>query len=77
MSEYKDNSPSVYPSGDTDAYLYGEQNRGCTPGLSLRDYFAGQALIGLASSEYANRAIAMTAYGLADAMLEERVWVAQ
>lgn len=46
-------------------------------GMTLRDYFAGQALFGL----YANHgtmdlpqdAIAITAYSMADAMLKERV----
>lgn len=46
------------------------------PGMSLRDYFAGQALMGVADP-YANHAdqyqrIAAQAYELADAMIAAR-----
>ena len=43
-------------------------------GMSLRDYFAGQALIGLASGTFADAAHveAELAYELADAMLAAR-----
>jgi hypothetical protein len=42
-------------------------------GMTLRDYFAGQALLGLISF-YGNdgKSIGSVAYALADAMLEER-----
>jgi hypothetical protein len=42
--------------------------------MSLRDWFAGQALIGVASSREWERYtdVAAHAYGLADAMLAER-----
>lgn len=40
---------------------------------SLRDWFAGQALIGLSSSSALNdKMVAEYSYGLADAMLAER-----
>ncbi len=46
------------------------------PGMTLRDYFAGQAMAGLASKEantkVAPERIARRAYVLADAMIEER-----
>lgn len=50
------------------------------PGMSLRDYFAGQALAGLAvgynelsgSLAECNGGITSAAYGIADAMLRER-----
>jgi hypothetical protein len=45
------------------------------PGMTLRDYFAGQALAGLASKTYStatNKALAKRSYALADAMLAER-----
>lgn len=44
-------------------------------GMSLRDWFAGQALAGICADPNAggsNKAIAVTAYSLADAMLEAR-----
>lgn len=43
------------------------------PGMSLRDWFAGQALIGLLAHGLANKEkIAGHAYDYADAMLAER-----
>ncbi len=48
------------------------------PGMSLRDYFAGQALIGLLASTVEQelcdepRDYAITAYSFADAMLSAR-----
>jgi len=50
-------------NGQYDTYSYG--------GMSLRDYFAGQALVGLVS-RFSDKYIAEKAYQLADAMLEER-----
>lgn len=45
-------------------------------GLSIRDYFAGQALVGMMSNpmynENTTRNIAQVAYMTADAMLKER-----
>lgn len=44
-------------------------------GMSLRDYFAGQALVGCASIECGWESIdamAVASYALADAMLKER-----
>lgn len=66
---------------------YDEKPFGCDPGMSLRDYFAGQALAGFlgnvdliqrssaASQAHGNHPaadIAAQAYELADAMLEAR-----
>ena len=47
------------------------------PGMSLRDWFAGQALAGLASSWVTERPgrwekVAEEAYGMADALLSRR-----
>lgn len=46
------------------------------PGMSLRDYFAGQALAGLltqpAEDEYGPKCFAEAAYEMADAMLKAR-----
>lgn len=44
-------------------------------GMTLRDWFAGQALIGLAPTNCTNLEIAWSAYQLADAMLKVREWV--
>lgn len=41
-------------------------------GMTLRDYFAGQALIGLVQNGGLPHPIAQRAYELADAMLEAR-----
>lgn len=47
------------------------------PGMSLRDYFAGQALCGMLASEqdgcfYETESCAVRAYKFADAMIAER-----
>lgn len=50
----------------------------CQYGMTLRDYFAGQALAGFAGSQSANvyswveDRVARSAYEIADAMLAER-----
>lgn len=41
------------------------------PGMSMRDWFAGQALVSLHQEGFA-RVLAERAYEIADAMLEER-----
>lgn len=43
-----------------------------TPGMSLRDWFAGQALAGIAKSEYGDLCLVSWCYEMADAMLKER-----
>jgi hypothetical protein len=73
-------------SGDdctTDDYAFPRPSAGTTyddgqHGMSLRDYYAGQALTGLAGSvgmnvETRQTYIAYACYKLADAMLEQRV----
>lgn len=63
-SDAKDNSGSAFPGPFS-------QDRG----MSLRDWFAGQALVGLLASntDYAGPdAPAVEAYQVADAMLEAR-----
>lgn len=70
------NNPSVFP---TNASNYGHFPSSASsrsePGMTLRDYFAGQALIGLLTSPLrttTNRAtIARESYTLADALLAE------
>jgi hypothetical protein len=41
-------------------------------GMSLRDYFAGQALAGLTAKGYNLKYLPGSAYEIADAMLKER-----
>jgi hypothetical protein len=49
---------------------------GLTPGMELRDWFAGQAVIGLLSNpkhdDDDNEYIALMAYGVANYLMEER-----
>jgi hypothetical protein len=57
--------PSLYPRSDED----GKQ------GMSMRDYFAGQAIAGFCAKEdrdWSSASRAEAAYRLADAMLEAR-----
>lgn len=42
------------------------------PGMSLRDYFAGQALAGLLTERSADDRIAVQEYEMADAMMTQR-----
>lgn len=60
-------NPSAFP------VIYGD-GAGFSEGMTLRDYFAGQALAGLVgSAAVANgEDVADVAYQLADAMLQER-----
>lgn len=63
---------SAYP------VLTPDMNLGDTagPGMTLRDYFAGQALAGMCASKIAERnkspKMATMSYMLADAMIKER-----
>jgi hypothetical protein len=65
MSTIKDGG-KAFPSGSYDK------------GMSLRDWFAGQALVGLLSGQFAEwsrdnfSALPVEAYGIADAMLAAR-----
>lgn len=56
---------------NTNAFPYGLGDR---MGMSLRDWFAGQALAGLAASpmDMPAEAYGLTAYAIADAMLAAR-----
>lgn len=70
----KPENPSAFP--------YGNPAAGGDPGMTLRDWFAGQALIGLATTNHGNdwgtsgvrhgTICAEKAYAIADAMLKER-----
>lgn len=59
------------------AFAHGNPEQGGSAGMALRDYLAGQALIGLLSGYYSdttnNNGDAVTeAYLIADAMMSER-----
>lgn len=72
------NNPPAFPY----AFQHEDDTRfiaqGFSPGMSLRDYFAGQCLINLSHPDVVKVAgvapacIAQTAYELADAMMAER-----
>jgi hypothetical protein len=63
----KPENPPAFPRTD-DAWWGGEQ------GMTLRDYFAGQALVGALINNFWDDAerMASRSYQLADAMLKER-----
>lgn len=81
MSEKNKNLPFAYPSfvkntqeGVIDHYGYGIPP-GSTiyhQGMSLRDYFAANAIRSMMNSSYNVELIATNAYRIADAMLKER-----
>ena len=55
------------------AFPWTSDDYGIDFGMSLRDYFAGQALAGMTSdAECSVKVIAGAAYEFADAMLEQR-----
>lgn len=60
------------------AFGSGDATHGGFVGMSLRDYFAGQALAGIyandGSSVYSTSELAFITYSQADAMLAQRKW---
>ena len=59
------------------AFAYGNHEQGGYSGMSLRDWFAGQALVGIVANPGNNdgqggAAFAGAAYMMADAMIEAR-----
>jgi len=64
-------NPLAFPSGDKAAF----PTSTFEPGMTLRDWFAGQALIGAAIEDAradGSKGLAAAAYRIADAMLTER-----
>lgn len=61
------------PTGGS-AFPHSDPVRGAFSGMSLRDYFAGQALAGLCATGESDTpsAYAQVAYAMADAMFAER-----
>lgn len=82
MSDKRDDGGAAFPSLErVDEYsdAKGRYIEHFLPvgGMSLRDYFAGQALIGLVArfedqAPFPSRALASDAYIVADAMIAER-----
>jgi hypothetical protein len=74
-----DDGGAAFP-GEVETSMCGIKERYPVSGMTLRDWFAGQALAGLASEwqtipgsyEDTIGGAARTAYGLADALLAER-----
>lgn len=64
---------SAFPSpAVTTLHAGGGYSTAAHPGLTIRDYFAGQALIGLIARGYPPIDLATTSYTYADLMLAER-----
>lgn len=71
-----DNGGAAFPQRDIGAYDAVDEGRGPQGGMSLRDYFAGQAMIALMEAALTTITspsfLAQSAYQMADAMLAER-----
>ena len=66
----KDDGGSAFPHDNQEL---GSVHRIAQPGMSLRDYFAGQALAAIATNpRLGSKDLAGGAYLIADAMLAER-----
>lgn len=65
-------NPQAFPG----AYKNNDETVDFEPGMTLRDYLAGQMLAGMIANSYSRAitddAIAKEAYSIADAMLKER-----
>lgn len=82
MSALRDNGGPAFPRvgsvEDTGDTFYPRRVRPAQDGMSLRDYFAGQALVGLMANVQPERiamgtgAIAEACHAVADAMLAKR-----
>ena len=74
MDELKKNKPA-FPTHDADSGT-DPRSRILTGGMSLRDYFAGQAIVALphmgCGADLFHEDFAAAAYQLADALLAER-----
>lgn len=77
-----DNGGPAFPQNDLSAYNMGPDGIGDGMGMALRDYFAGQALVGFLSNPSASvntnegvaseDLVARSMYVIADAMLAAR-----
>ena len=75
MKHDTDNGGPAFPQNDLSAYNMGPEGIGNGMGMTLRDWFAGQALAGLMASSTTDNwvlpDIAREALGAADAMIAE------
>jgi hypothetical protein len=65
----------AFPSTETNWYDEKQTGEIYHPGMSLRDYFAGQVLSGISNESLAKHSwehVAKWAYAMADAMLKAR-----
>ena len=70
--EVKDNGGPAFPMSAHPDHGYGP-GESVKEGMTLRDWFAGQALAGLAATIATSvDGVAVYAYGIADAMLKAR-----
>lgn len=74
MKKQIDNGGSAFPTLTTgkSSIEGGTWIPDMTDGMSLRDWFAGQALAGVRVCDYEQSSVAKRCYDIADAMLKER-----
>ena len=70
----KPSNPSAYPVHGQQMLANGQWDQQWEPGMTLRDYFAGQALAGIMACRECSGElnVAHYSYAIADAMLAER-----
>lgn len=70
----KPENPQAFPAWEFESYGGGAGRHVLTGGMTLRDYFAGQALAGVSEAISFDDAdeLAHYCYTMADAMLKER-----
>jgi hypothetical protein len=71
MSPINDGGPA-FPFGQVSELTGHPINGFFAPGMSLRDWFAGQALGGMCAKDAHRDWLAQQAYEIADAMIERR-----
>jgi len=72
MSSPIDDGGPAFPHTHESWHTYPKGKAQPPPGMTLRDWFAGQALIGLVSDGNTNFSVSKEAYRLADAMIVAR-----
>ena len=68
-----DDGGPAYPTAQNATLVDGKMTFDTVPGMTLRDYFAGQAITGrVVETQYSVDVLAEWAYQLADALIKER-----